>query len=203
MFKPYETNTFYDEMLEGDKPKKHYIPFYQQLQRFTENQLLEKHTEAQSSFLRQGITFTVYGEEGGTERTMPFDFVPIIIPEQTWNEIEQGMKQRVEALNLFLHDVYNDQEIVKAGIVPKELIENNPYYYNQVIGAKIPLHNHIFWAGIDLIRDENGEYRVLEDNLRNPSGMSYVYQNRYVMRKVYPEFFKYYSLETLAAQIEP
>lgn len=202
MFKPYETNTFYDEMLEGDKPKKHYIPFYQQLQRFTENQLLEKHNEAQSSFLRQGITFTVYGEEGGTERTMPFDFVPIIIPEQTWNEIKQGMKQRVEALNLFLHDVYNDQEIVKAGIVPKELIENNPYYYNQVIGAKIPLHNHIFLAGIDLIRDENGEYRVLEDNLRNPSGMSYVYQNRYVMRKVYPEFFKYYTIETLEAQIE-
>lgn len=202
MFKLYETDTFYDEMLEGDKPKKHYVPFYQQLQRFTESQLLEKHSEAQSSFLRQGITFTVYGAEGGTERTMPFDFVPIIIPEHTWNQIEEGMKQRVEALNLFLHDVYHEQEIVKAGIVPKELIENNPYYYNQAIGAKIPLHNHIFLAGIDLIRDETGEYRVLEDNLRNPSGMSYVYQNRYVMRKVYPEFFKYYAMETLEEQIE-
>lgn len=202
MFKPYETSTFYDEMLEGDKPKKHYIPFYQQLQRFTEPQLLEKHNEAQSSFLRQGITFTVYGAEGGTERTMPFDFVPIIIPEQSWNQIKAGMKQRVEALNLFLHDVYHEQQIVKAGIVPKELIENNPYYYKQVIGANIPLHNHIFLAGIDLIRDEHGEYRVLEDNLRNPSGMSYVYQNRYVMRKVYPEFFKHYAIETLEEQIE-
>ena len=135
MFKPYETHTFYDEMLDGETPRVHYIPFYQRLQRFTENQLLEKHKEAQSSFLRQGITFTVYGAEGGTERTMPFDFVPIVIPEQNWNQIEEGMKQRVEALNLFLHDVYHEQEIVKAGIVPKDLIDNNPYYYKQVIGA--------------------------------------------------------------------
>lgn len=197
MFKPYDSNSFYDEMLIGDKPKKHYIPFYEQLQQFSDDELLEKHRAAQSSFLRQGITFTVYGAEGGTERAMPFDFVPIIIPNDSWKTIELGMKQRVKALNLFLDDVYNDQKIVQAGIVPKALIENNPYYYKQVIGANIPLKNHIFLAGIDLIRDENGKYCVLEDNLRNPSGMSYVFQNRYVMRKMYPEFFRNYAIETL------
>ncbi|PYF04679.1 circularly permuted type 2 ATP-grasp protein [Ureibacillus chungkukjangi] len=201
MFKPYDCYSFYDEMLEGNKPKKHYIPFYEQLLKFTDEELLTKHTSAQSSFLRQGITFTVYGADGDTERTMPFDFVPIIIPEQVWGNIEKGMKQRVEALNLFLHDVYHDQLILEAGVVPKSLIENNPYHYKEVIGANLPLHNHIFLAGIDLIRDESGEYRVLEDNLRNPSGISYVYQNRYVMRKMYPEFFRDYSIETLEVQL--
>lgn len=202
MFRPYDCKNYFDEMLVDGQPKKHYIPFYEELIQFTEDELISKHKSAQSSFLRQGITFTVYGAEGGTERTMPFDFVPIIIPEDSWHKIEQGMKQRVEALNQFLHDVYHEQMIIKAGIIPKELIENNPYYYKEVIGSNIPLHNHIFLAGIDLIRDENGEYRVLEDNLRNPSGMSYVYQNRYVMRKMYPEFFRNYAVETLEKQLD-
>ena len=197
MFKTYETATFFDEMLEQDLPKKHYIPFYEQLQKFTKEQLLQKHTAAQSSFLRQGITFTVYGAEGGTERTMPFDFVPIIIPNENWKQIERGIKQRVKALNLFLQDVYNERNILNDGIIPAHLVDDNPYYYQQVMGANVPIGNHIFMAGIDLIRDENGVYRVLEDNLRNPSGLSYVFQNRYVMRKTYPEFFTPYALESL------
>lgn len=201
MFKPYDSTTFFDEMLHGDTPKKHYIPFYEQLLKFSNEQLVEKHDAAQSSFLRQGITFTVYGAEGGTERTMPFDFIPIIIQNEAWQEIKQGMKQRVKALNSFLQDVYNERKIIEAGIVPAHLVDDNPYYYTQVMGAKIALHNHIFLAGIDLIRDENGTYRVLEDNLRNPSGMSYVFQNRYVMRKTYPEFFKHYAIETLEEQM--
>ncbi|HWL13627.1 MAG TPA: circularly permuted type 2 ATP-grasp protein, partial [Ureibacillus sp.] len=201
MFKPYDCCSFYDEMLDGKNPKKHYVPFYEQLLKFSNEELLTKHMSAQSSFLKQGITFTVYGGDGDTERTMPFDFVPIIIPDDVWQTIEKGMKQRVEALNLFLHDVYHKQLILEAGVIPRKLIENNPYYSREVIGMNIPLHNHIFLAGIDLIRDENGEYRVLEDNLRNPSGISYVYQNRYVMRKMYPEFFRDYAIETLEKQL--
>lgn len=201
MFKPYDSTQFFDEMLVGDSPKKHYTPFYEQLQRFSDEQLLQKHNAAQSSFLRQGITFTVYGAEGGTERTMPFDFIPIIIPNEAWQEIEKGMKQRVKALNYFLQDVYGERKIIKAGVVPAHLVDENPYYYKQVIGANIALENHIFLAGIDLIRDENGTYRVLEDNLRNPSGMSYVFQNRFVMRKTYPELFKNYAIETLEEQM--
>ena len=202
MFKPYETKPFFDEMFENGKPKSHYNPFYEQMEQLTEEQLLHKYHIAQSNFLRQGITFTVYGSEDGTERTMPFDFVPIIMPIDTWNTIESGMKQRVEALNAFLKDIYNKQQILEDGIVPRELVKQNQYYYKQVHGASIPLKNHIFLAGIDLIRDEHGEYRVLEDNLRNPSGMSYVYQNRYVMRKVYPEFFAKYAIEQLEGNMD-
>ncbi|MFC3212101.1 circularly permuted type 2 ATP-grasp protein [Planomicrobium okeanokoites] len=203
MFQSYTVKPFYDEMFEEDKqPKPHYRNFFQLLQHFSEEELREKHETAQLSFLRQGITFTVYNNNVGTERTMPFDFVPIIIPPEEWEVVEKGMIQRAEALNLFLEDVYGDQKILQDGIVPRNLIEENPYYYEkQVKGIEIPLKNHIFLAGIDLIRDEHGKYHVLEDNLRNPSGMSYVYQNRYVMRQVYPEFFAKHSVQTLEHQM--
>lgn len=203
MFESYQTGSFFDEMInEKGKPKPQYINFHQALQKFSEDELKKKHETAQLSFLRQGITFTVYNKESSSERTMPFDFVPIIITESEWNKIEKGMIQRTEALNLFLEDLYNEQNIVKDGIIPQELIDNNPYYYKkQVQGLNIPLDNHIFLAGIDLIRDEHGEYHVLEDNLRNPSGMSYVYQNRYVMRQVFPEFFSRHSLFSLENQM--
>ena len=203
MFQSYAVKPFFDEMFEANKqPKPHYQNFFQLLQHFSQEELREKHETAQLSFLRQGITFTVYNNNVGTERTMPFDFVPIIIPPEEWELVEKGMIQRAEALNLFLEDVYGEQRILNDGIVPRNLVEENPYYYEkQVKGIEIPLKNHIFLAGIDLIRDEHGKYHVLEDNLRNPSGMSYVYQNRYVMRQVYPEFFAKHSVQTLEHQM--
>ncbi|MFC7319458.1 circularly permuted type 2 ATP-grasp protein [Halobacillus campisalis] len=204
MLNKYQVGSFYDEMMNDDgQPKNHYESFYDLIRQLSDEELREKHETAQLSFLRQGITFTVYNDAGGTERTMPFDFVPIIIPEEQWAKIERGMKQRMKALNYFLDDIYNGQEIVKDGIVPEDLIRDNPNYYEkQVTGLEIPLRNHIFLAGIDLIRDEHGEYRVLEDNLRNPSGMSYVFQNRYVMRQVYPELFFKHSIRTLEHQFK-
>ncbi|QAS54658.1 circularly permuted type 2 ATP-grasp protein [Halobacillus litoralis] len=203
MLTNYQTGIFFDEMMQhSGEPKGHYQWFYQLVNQFSERELINKHETAQLNFLRQGITFTVYNHTGGTERTMPFDFVPIIIPRADWKKIEEGMKQRMTALNHFLDDIYHEQRIVEAGIIPRDLIENNPnYYQRQVANLEIPLKNHIFLAGVDLIRDENGEYRVLEDNLRNPSGMSYVFQNRYVMRQVYPELFFQHSIETLEHQI--
>jgi len=203
MFNTYKVKPYFDEMLkETGKPKEHYQRFYDMLHSFSADELKEKHETAQLSFLRQGITFTVYHNNIGAERTMPFDFVPIIIPPEDWETIEKGMIQRSEALNCFLHDVYHEQQIIKDGFIPSELVEDNPYYYaKQVQGITIPLNNHIFLAGIDLIRDENGKYLVLEDNLRNPSGMSYVYQNRYVMRQVYPEFFAKHSVQALEHQM--
>ncbi|WP_028784203.1 circularly permuted type 2 ATP-grasp protein [Thalassobacillus devorans] len=203
MLDQYQTDSFFDEMMNNkEQPKPHYEHFYQMLHRFSVEVLHEKNETAQLSFLRKGITFTVYSDSVGTERTMPFDFVPIIIPSQNWQRIERGMKQRVKALNLFLEDIYHDQEIINDGIIPRELVEQNPYYYHeQASGLNIPYQNHIFLAGIDLIRDEHGEYRVLEDNLRNPSGMSYVFQNRYVMRQVYPELFFEHAIETLEHQL--
>nr|WP_026691691.1 circularly permuted type 2 ATP-grasp protein [Alteribacter aurantiacus] len=203
MLKQYDSKAFFDEMMEMDgKPKSHYEQFHDILNRFSVEDLHEKNETAQLSFLRQGITFTVYSDKTGTERTMPFDFIPVIIPPDQWEQIEKGMKQRVKALNLFLEDVYNDQQIIKDGLIPRELIEENPYYYKeQASGLKIPNDSHVFLAGIDLIRDEHGEYRVLEDNLRNPSGMSYVFQNRFVMRRVFPEFFNSHQICTLERQL--
>ncbi len=203
MFESYDVKPFFDEMFTAQKTAKpHYRKFYEKLQQFSNDELKEKHETAQLSFLRQGITFTVYNNNVGTERTMPFDFVPIIISPEEWEMVEKGMIQRTEALNRFLDDVYNNQKILKDGIIPRRLIEENPYYYaEQVQGISIPLKNHIFLAGIDLIRDEYGKYHVLEDNLRNPSGMSYVYQNRYVMRQVYPEFFQDHSVHALEHQM--
>lgn len=203
MFKPYQSERNFDEMLEKDgSVRPHYQDFHKVMDQFSEAELKEKHETAQLSFLRQGITFTVYNDNIGTERTMPFDFIPIIMPPETWTMIEKGMRQRVEALNRFLDDVYHDAEIVKAGVIPREFVEQNPHYLKkQVTGIDVPLKNHIFLAGIDLIRDQEGTYRVLEDNLRNPSGMSYVYQNRYVMRQVYPEFFNRHSIHSLEHQL--
>ncbi|MFC7060844.1 circularly permuted type 2 ATP-grasp protein [Halobacillus seohaensis] len=204
MLKNYEVGTFFDEMMDPrGTPKPHYKSFYDLIGDVSYDQLREKNETAQLNFLRQGITFTVYNDAGGTERTMPFDFVPIIIPSEQWSKIEKGMIQRMEALNRFLDDIYHNQEIVHDGVIPEDLFRDNPYFYNkQVSGLEIPMKNHIFLAGIDLIRDENGEYRVLEDNLRNPSGMSYVFQNRYVMRQVYPELFYQHSIRTLEHQFQ-
>ncbi|SDO51176.1 circularly permuted type 2 ATP-grasp protein [Alkalicoccus daliensis] len=203
MLQNYQTSTFYDEMMENaKKARPHYEKFHQILHQMTKEELHEKHETAQLSFLRQGITFTVYHEEGGTERTMPFDLVPIIIPDDQWKDIEAGIKQRVKALNYFLEDVYNGQKILKDNIIPREFVEQNQYYYEeQAAGIVMPHKNHIFLAGIDLIRDDNGVYRVLEDNLRNPSGLSYVFQNRFVMRKVFPEFFFEHAIKTLEHQM--
>ncbi|MFD1019977.1 circularly permuted type 2 ATP-grasp protein [Thalassobacillus hwangdonensis] len=203
MLKDYQIGSFFDEMMkDSDQPKAHYHRFHQLLHQFSIEQLKEKNETAQLSFLRQGITFTVYHDTVGTERTMPFDFIPIILPSEKWQKIEKGIKQRVKALNMFLEDVYGEQKIVEDGVIPRDLIEQNPYYYKeQASGYSIPHDNHIFLAGIDLIRDEHGEYRVLEDNLRNPSGMSYVFQNRYVMRQVYPELFFKHSIRTLEQQL--
>lgn len=203
MLHNYKTSTFYDEMMEDAKQARpHYEKFHRILNEMTKEELHEKHETAQLSFLRQGITFTVYHEEGGTERTMPFDLVPIILPPDEWSRIESGIKQRVRALNYFLEDIYNGQQILKDKIIPRKLIENNQYYYKeQASGLAMPHKNHIFLAGIDLIRDNDGVYRVLEDNLRNPSGLSYVFQNRFVMRKVFPEFFFEHAIRTLEHQM--
>lgn len=186
---------------ESGTVKKHYKDFHDILSDFDLEQLQEKSEQAQASFLRQGITFTVYKDSEGTERTMPFDFIPIIMPNDEWEMIEKGMKQRVKALNLFLEDLFSEQRIINDNVVPSSLLADNLTFLNALHKTEVPLKQRIFLAGIDLIRDQHGTYRVLEDNLRNPSGLSYVYQNRFVMRQVYPEFFENYHLYTLEDQL--
>lgn len=193
---------FFDEMFaEENKPHEHYQSFFRNMSSLDEETIKKRHILAEQDFMRQGITFTVYDNQEGTERTMPFDPLPRIIPLEDWKTIELGLQQRIKALNCFLEDVYTEQKILKDNVIPRELIVTSPHYYYQVYGVKVPKKNHIFIAGIDLIRDEKGNYLVLEDNIRNPSGLSYVFQNRYIMRKLFPELFNQYDLQSLENQI--
>ncbi|WP_141430534.1 circularly permuted type 2 ATP-grasp protein [Bacillus sp. 03113] len=203
MIKEYDVaKGFYDEMFaENNEPHEHYQTFLQNMSGFTEQMVEQRHQLAQQNFLRQGITFTVYNNLEGTERTMPFDPLPRIIPKDEWEVIEKGLKQRILALNAFLEDVYTKQEIFEHDIVPRDLVVTSADFAHQVYGVNVPKKNHIFLAGIDLIRDKDGNYLVLEDNVRNPSGLSYVFQNRFVMRKIFPEVFGNYSIQSLENQI--
>ncbi|WP_257348130.1 circularly permuted type 2 ATP-grasp protein [Pseudalkalibacillus decolorationis] len=201
MFKTYKTESFFDEMLQQQgQPRSHYQVLYNRLASLPHDELQNRHEAAQQNFLRQGITFTVYHENQDSERTIPFDFIPNIIPKDEWQNLEKGLIQRVKALNLFLDDIYNSQQILKDGLIPRDLVVTCSHFYPQVTKIKVPRRNHIFMAGVDLIKDDQGEFRVLEDNLRNPSGLSYVFQNRYVMRQIFPDFFQDYDINSLENQ---
>jgi uncharacterized circularly permuted ATP-grasp superfamily protein len=203
MIKNYEVSSaFFDEMFTGfDSPRNHYKQLYDNMSYLDKMVVNKRYQLAQQNFLRQGITFTVYNNEEGTERTMPFDPLPRIISKEEWEIVERGAEQRVLALNAFLEDIYTEQRILNEGIIPRDLIVTSPHFYHQVYGINIPRKNHIFIAGIDLIRDDEGNYLVLEDNIRNPSGLSYVYQNRFVMRKLFPDLFNDYSVQSLENQL--
>lgn len=149
---------------------------------------------ADTAFLRQGITFNVYANEQGTERVWPFDLVPRVISKRKWAKIEAGLKQRLHALNLFIHDIYHEQRILKQGVLPADLVLGTSGYHPEFRYAKVPRDIYVQVAGIDLIRDGRGEFLVLEDNLRCPSGVSYVLENRRVMKHVFPQLFDRYRV---------
>lgn len=180
----------FDEMHDANgEVRGHYRAFDEWLQRMPEEELARKRREAEISFHRVGITFSVYGEEAGNERLIPFDMVPRILPASEWRMLETGLRQRTHALNLFLGDVYGEQRILKEGIVPRELVVNNSEFRPEMLGLKVPggVYSHI--SGIDLVRAGDGEYYVLEDNLRVPSGVSYMLENRRMMARLLPELF--------------
>ncbi len=153
------------------------------------DRLAQKRAEADALFHRVGITFAVYGQEEGTERLIPFDIVPRVVPHAEWLHLESGLKQRVRALNAFIHDIYHEQRILSAGVVPAEQVLCNSQYRPEMQGVDVPggIYAHI--AGIDIVRDGAGEFRVLEDNLRVPSGVSYMLENRKMMMRLFPELF--------------
>jgi len=142
------------------------------------------------AMLNQGVTFTVYSDDRGLEKTMPVDLVPRIIPFPEWERIEKGLIQRIRALNMFLADIYHDQHILNDGVVPRSLIVNAKHYRREFLGAKVPHDIYVHICGTDLIRDDKGEYFVLEDNLRSPSGVSYLLQNRQLMTRIFPRLFR-------------
>jgi uncharacterized circularly permuted ATP-grasp superfamily protein len=186
---PTAAPRFFDEMGEAESIRPAYREFWQLIERIPREQLLLKQAEADALFRRGGITFLVYGEGGNTERLIPFDIVPRILDAKEWHVIEEGCIQRVKALNAFLHDIYHDQEIVKAGAVPKDLVYRNPAYRPEMQGVDLPRRVYSHVSGIDIVRIGPVDFYVLEDNLRTPSGVSYVLENREVMMRLFPEAF--------------
>jgi uncharacterized circularly permuted ATP-grasp superfamily protein len=171
----------------------HYRALSQWLKAQDADTLRARREEAELLFRRVGITFAVYGDDDGTERTIPFDIVPRVFPAQEWATLERGLAQRVQALNQFLHDVYHDQHILKAGVIPAEQVLNNTQYRPQMQGVDLPLNIYAHIAGIDIVRATHGEdvgqFFVLEDNLRVPSGVSYMIENRKMMMRLFPGLF--------------
>ena len=181
---------FYNEMVDASGGvRAHYQGYDAWLRETPPERIARKRAEADLAFHRVGITFAVYGEEAGKERLIPFDIIPRIIPASEWKAMQAGLRQRVTALNMFLHDVYHDQEILKAGKVPAEQVLNNAQYRPVMQGVDVPggIYAHI--AGVDIVRAGAGEFYVLEDNLRVPSGVSYMLEDRKMMMRLFPELF--------------
>jgi uncharacterized circularly permuted ATP-grasp superfamily protein len=149
-------------------------------------------------FRRVGITFAVYGSEAGTERLIPFDIIPRIIPATEWETLHQGLRQRVQALNLFIHDIYHEQTIVSAGVMPAEQVFRNAQYRPEMQGITVPSDIYAHIAGIDIVRAGEGEFYVLEDNLRVPSGVSYMLEDRKMMMRLFPELFARHKVAPVA-----
>ena len=180
----------YDEMHAADGAvRAHFRSLSDWLAETPAERVAEKRREADLLFHRVGITFAVYGDDSGAERLIPFDTIPRVIPGDEWGELERGLRQRVAALNRFLHDVYHEQEILKAGVIPAEQVLTNEAYQVAMLGLDVAhgVYSHV--AGIDLVRHDDGNYYVLEDNLRTPSGVSYMLENRRMMMRLFPELF--------------
>ena len=185
----------YDEMLDASlSPRPHYAAYAQWLASMTAEQMAGKRSEADLIFRRIGITFSVYGEEGGTERLIPSDVVPRIIAADEWDRLERGLIQRVTAINRFLADIYHGQEILKAGLIPEEQILANDQYAVAMIGTRVPRDVYAQIVGVDIVRHGDGSYYVLEDNLRVPSGVSYMLSNRKMMMRLFPDLFRRYHV---------
>ena len=192
--------------LDGDQVREHYRTYARWLSTQSAQSMAQRREEAEMIFRRVGITFAVYGEKdedgAGTERLIPFDMIPRIIPAGEWRALERGLVQRVTALNRFIADVYGDQEILQAGIVPREQVEHNAQFRPEMVGVKVPhqIYSHI--SGIDIVRapgaDGQPDYFVLEDNLRVPSGVSYMLEDRKMMMRLFPALFNQHRVAPIA-----
>ena len=183
---------FYDEMYADERQtevRAHYRRYTDWLAQQKPERLARKRAEADLSFRRVGITFAVYGDDAGTERLIPFDQIPRIIPAREWATLQRGLAQRVQALNMFIHDIYHDQHIVKAGLIPAEQIYRNAQYRPEMQGIHVAENIYAHIAGVDIVRAGEGEFYVLEDNLRVPSGVSYMLEDRKMMMRLFPELF--------------
>ena len=177
----------WDEMKQASAIRPPYSAVSTALSKLQLSDLQQKHQLASELFMSQGITFTVYNNEEGIERIFPFDILPRIITAAEWDHVEAGIKQRITALNLFLKDIYSEQQIIKDKIIPAELIASCPHFTHEVHGIKVAHDIYVHIAGIDLIRGDDGTFYILEDNLRTPSGVSYMLENREVTKRIFPD----------------
>lgn len=184
----YQTSSaLFDEMQNADGVRVPYQKLVETILNHNVEDLQLKDKLAGELFMNQGITFTVYSDDAGIERIFPFDILPRIITAAEWDHVEKGIQQRLKALNLFLKDIYNEQQIIKDKIVPGELIASCPHYLREVSGIKVPHDIYVHISGIDLIRGQDGTFYILEDNLRTPSGVSYMLENREVTKRLFPD----------------
>ncbi|MGA8923279.1 MAG: circularly permuted type 2 ATP-grasp protein [Candidatus Dormiibacterota bacterium] len=198
----YQVNGFYDEMLAGaGRPRPAYRRLYDHLQALGPKELQRRQDLAMLMFRNHGITFAVYPDAHGTEKVFPFDIIPRVLSARTWRHLEQGLEQRLRALNLFLDDVYGRKLILKQRAVPPDILLTSSLYLREIEGLPVPHGIHCHIAGVDLVRDEKGEFFVLEDNLRTPSGVSYVLANRHVMKSVLPDLFAGYQVRPVEGYV--
>jgi uncharacterized circularly permuted ATP-grasp superfamily protein len=191
----YQLDSSYDEMFASPGvPRAHYRTLHKTLQAMAPEELRRTQQAADLTFLHEGITFTVYGNKEGTEKIFPNDLVPRIIPEDEWSKIEKGLTQRITALNLFLKDIYNRGQILADGVVPRELIYSCRHFRREMRELRIPRDVYVSICGTDLVRMPSGEFAILEDNLRVPSGVSYMLANRKVLKRVFPRLFRDYDV---------
>lgn len=190
-FNPYGTDGYFDEMLQsGGDIRTHYQRFMERFRGLSKDEFDAKRRAVDLAFLRQGITFNVYGDAQGAERIFPFDLMPRIIPAAEWEHVEAGLIQRITALNLFLHDIYHDQHILKDGTIPAHYVLSARHFRREFVNFPVPKDIYIHICGTDIIRDAAGQYLVLEDNGRCPSGVSYVLENRRALKRTFPDSFE-------------
>jgi uncharacterized circularly permuted ATP-grasp superfamily protein len=194
----YLLDRAYDEMFEADgATRDHYRALKTRLDEFGPDEMVGRQQAVDRAFLHQGITFTVYGEDSTTERIFPTDCLPRIVTAAEWRKIEAGLTQRIQALNLFLKDIYGDGKILSDGVVPRDLIYACPQYRRELRGVQVPRDVHVSICGSDLVRTEDGQFAVLEDNLRVPSGVSYMLVNREVIRRAFPALYRGYNVQRI------
>lgn len=195
----YDPGDFFDEMMSAEgEIRPHYRRFFQGFGELKRDEFDRKREAVDLAFLRQGITFNVYGDQQGTERIFPFDLIPRIIPSSEWERVEAGLIQRITALNLFLHDIYHGQRILKEGVIPPFYVLSAKHFRREIVNFNVPRDIYMHICGTDLIRDRDGKYLVLEDNGRCPSGVSYVLENRRAMRRSFAALFETVGVRPVA-----
>ena len=191
----YENITAYDELFDAKmRPRSAAQPLFDYLNSLDANELLSRRQAVEANIMAMGITFTIYSEAGNIDRAWPFDVIPRVMSRTEWDPIQRGLKQRLRALNMFINDLYNGQNIIKDGVFPREVLEGSVNFRPQCVGVtpRFGVWAHI--CGTDLVRDRDGTVYVLEDNLRVPSGVSYMLENRQIMKRIFPEVFRTTSI---------